>query len=191
MGNRLDPAQTAYVVNKAIDVGITFIDTSDSYSRGKSEEFLGQALKPHRRNVVIGTKVNSAMGEGPYWSGNSRRYVVDAVDACLRRLDTDYIDLLQIHRPDPRTPIEETLRTLDDLVRSGKVRYIGNSNFSGWQVVEAEWVSRTEHLEHFISAQNEYSLLERNIERELVPACEKYNVGIIPFYPLAGGFLTG
>ena len=131
------------------------------------------------------------MGEGPYWSGASRKYLMNAVDACLRRLDTDYIDLYQIHFPDARTPIEETLRALEDMVRSGKVRYIGCSNFAGWQVAEAAWVAKTEHLTQFISAQNQYNLLERNIERELVPACKKYNLGVLPYFPLASGFLTG
>jgi aryl-alcohol dehydrogenase-like predicted oxidoreductase len=131
------------------------------------------------------------MGEGPYWRGTSRKYLIEAVDACLRRLDTDYIDLFQIHFPDPKTPIEETLRALDDVVKAGKVRYIGNSNFFGWQVVEADWVARTEHLTRFISAQNEYNLLQRSIETELAPACLKYGLGVLPYFPLASGFLTG
>ncbi|MCK9520375.1 MAG: aldo/keto reductase, partial [Dehalococcoidia bacterium] len=129
--------------------------------------------------------------EGPYRSGASRRYIVRACEDSLRRLGTDYIDLYQIHTPDPKTPIEETMRALDDLVRAGKVRYIGHSNFAGWQAAEAHFVARAEHLSPFISAQNEYSLLNRRIERELVPACEKYGVGILPFFPLASGLLTG
>jgi aryl-alcohol dehydrogenase-like predicted oxidoreductase len=191
-GGRLDEAQTKAVIDKCIDEGITFFDTSDIYGgRGKSEEFMGPALKPHRRDVVIATKAAGPMGDGPYWSGLSRKYLMDAVDASLRRLQTDYIDLYQVHFPDPRTPIEETLRALDDIVRSGKVRYIGNSNFKAWQVVEADWVSKTEHLTRFISAQNEHSLLQRAPEAELIPACEKYGVGLLPFFPLASGFLTG
>jgi len=190
-GMRLDAAATKAVVDKAIDMGITFFDTADVYGRGKSEEYLAPALKPHRRNVVIATKSVSPMGEGPYWAGASRKYLMDAVDDCLRRLDTDYIDLYQMHRWDDRTPIEETLRALEDMVRAGKVRYIGCSNYTGWQVVEAAWVAKTEHLTPFISAQNQYNLLERNVERELVPACRKYGLSILPYFPLASGFLTG
>ncbi len=191
-GQSLDMGATAAVVNKCIDVGITFFDTADIYGgRGKSEEFLAPALKPHRRNIVIATKSASPMGEGPYWVGASRKYIMNAVEASLRRLDTDYIDLYQIHRPDPKTPIEETMRALDDLVRSGKVRYIGSSNCTGWQVVEADWLARTQHLTPFISAQNEYSLLRRDIEKDLTPVCTKYNIGLLPFFPLASGFLTG
>ena len=131
------------------------------------------------------------MGEGPLWGGGSRKYIFDAVDASLRRLDTDYIDLYQMHAPDPATPIEETMRALDDVVRSGKVRYIGCSNYTGWQVVEAQWVAQSEHLTPFISAQNQYNLLDRRIERDLVPVAEKYGVGVLPYFPLASGFLTG
>jgi len=190
-GGRVDAEGTGAVVNKCIDAGITFFDTADAYSQGRSEEYLGAALKPHRRNVVIATKSFLPMGEGPYWSGASRKYLMDALDACLRRLDTDYIDLYQMHRWDDRTPIEETLRALDDMVRSGKVRYVGCSNVSGWQVVEAAWTARTEHLTPFVSAQNQYNLLERGPQAELIPACEKYGLGLLPYFPLASGFLTG
>ena len=191
-GGRLDEAQTKAVIDKCVDEGITMFDTSDIYGgRGKSEEFMGPALKPHRRNVVIATKCAGPMGEGPYWRGTSRKYIIEAVEDSLRRLQTDYIDLFQIHFPDPNTPIDETLHALDDLVRDGKIRYIGNSNFKAWQVVEADWVSRTEHISRFISAQNEHSLLQRGPEAELIPACEKYGVGLLPFFPLASGFLTG
>jgi aryl-alcohol dehydrogenase-like predicted oxidoreductase len=131
------------------------------------------------------------MGEGPLWGGGSRRYIFEAVEASLRRLGTDYIDVYQMHGPDAKTPIEETMRALDDVVRSGKVRYIGCSNFNGWQVVESQWVAHTEHLSTFISAQNQYNLLDRRVERELAPACEKYGLGILPYFPLASGFLTG
>ena len=191
IGSRVDAATTAAITNKCLDCGITFFDTADSYSRGVSEEYLGAALKPHRRDVVIATKSAVPMGEGPYWSGASRKYLMDALDACLRRLDTDYIDLYQIHRWDSRTPIEETLRACDDMVHSGKVRYVGNSNYTGWQVAEAAWTARAEHLTPYISAQNAYSLLNREIEKELVPAAKAHGIGIIPFSPLAGGFLTG
>jgi aryl-alcohol dehydrogenase-like predicted oxidoreductase len=190
-GGRVDAAGTAAVIDKCIDMGITLFDTADLYGGGKSEEFMGPALKPHRRNVVIATKAAGPMGEGPYWRGLSRKYLIEAVESSLRRLGTDYIDLFQVHFPDPKTPIEETLRTLDDLVKSGKVRYIGNCNFFGWQVVEADWISRTEHLTRFISAQNEYNLLQRNIETELAPAALKYGLGVLPYFPLASGFLTG
>ena len=191
-GGRTDEAQSVEVVNTAIDLGINLFDTSDSYgNRGGSEEILGRALKGKRRDVIIASKFSSPMGEGPHWSGGSRRYIHDAVDASLRRLGTDYIDVYQYHFPDPHTPLEETLRALDDLVRDGKVRYIGNSNFTPSQVVEAAWIAKTEHLTPFISAQNQYNLLERSIEKELVPVCARYGLGILPFFPLASGFLTG
>ncbi len=191
-GMRCDEAQTKAVVEKAVELGITFFDTADIYGgRGKSEEYLGKALKPHRRKVVIATKFAGPMGDGPLWSGASRKYIFNAVEDSLRRLDTDYIDLYQVHFPDIRTPIEETLRALDDLVRQGKVRYVGCSNFAGWQVAEAHWVARAEHLTPFISAQNQYNLLDRRIERELVPACKQYGLSVLPYFPLASGFLTG
>jgi aryl-alcohol dehydrogenase-like predicted oxidoreductase len=189
---RTDLEQTKAVVGKALEVGINLFDTADVYGgRGKSEEFLGQALKGQRRNVVIATKFTSPMGEGPLWSGGSRRYIFEAVDDSLRRLGTDYIDLYQVHFPDAKTPIEETMRALDDVVRAGKVRYVGCSNFTGWQVVEAQWVAREGHLSPFISAQNQYNLLDRRVERELMPACAKYGLGILPYFPLASGFLSG
>jgi len=191
-GMRIDKAQTQAVVEKALELGVNFFDTADVYgNRGQSEEFLGAALHNRRRDVIIATKFRSPMGEGPLWAGASRRYIFDAVDASLRRLHTDYIDLYQVHAPDPSTPIEETMRALDDLVRAGKVRYAGCSNFTGWQVVEAQWVAKTSNATPFISAQNQYNLLERRIERELVPACQKYGLGVLPYFPLASGFLTG
>jgi aryl-alcohol dehydrogenase-like predicted oxidoreductase len=194
-GGRVDAAGTTAVIDKAIDMGITLFDTADLYGGpagpGKSEEFMGPALKSRRHDVVIATKAAGPMGEGPYWRGTSRKYLIDAVDASLRRLGTDYIDLFQIHMPDPKTPIEETMSTLDDLVRAGKIRYIGSSNFAGWQVTEAEWTARSEHLTRFVSAQNEYSLLQRKIESEVAPACLKYGIGMLPYFPLASGFLTG
>jgi len=191
-GQRCDEAQTAAVVHKALELGVTLFDTADIYGpRGVSEEYLGKALAGRRQEAVIATKFVGPMGEGPLRGGASRRYVFEAVEASLRRLATDYIDLYQIHFPDPRTPIEETLRALDDLVRHGKVRYAGCSNFAAWQVVEARWIARTEHLSPLISAQNQYNLLERRIELELVPACTKYGLSILPYFPLASGFLTG
>jgi aryl-alcohol dehydrogenase-like predicted oxidoreductase len=190
-GGRVDAQRTVEVVNKCIDMGITLFDTADAYGRGKSEEFMAPALKAHRRNIVVATKAGVPMGEGPYFSGASRKYLMDALDDSLRRLETDYIDLYQMHVPDARTPIDETLRALDDMVRSGKVRYIGCSNYSGWQIVEAMWTAKTEYLTPFISAQNQYSLLERAIETEVAPACLKYGLGVLPYFPLASGFLTG
>ncbi|TPW00817.1 MAG: oxidoreductase, aryl-alcohol dehydrogenase like protein [Alphaproteobacteria bacterium] len=191
-GRRCDAAQTKTVVEKAIELGVTFFDTADIYGpRGVSEEYLGAALKEHRRNVVIATKFAGPMGDGPLWGGASRRYIFEAVDASLRRLGADYIDLYQIHFPDVNTPIEETMRALDDVVRAGKARYIGCSNFASWQVVESQWVARGQHLTPFVSAQNQYNLLDRRIERELAPACQKYGLGVLPYFPLANGFLTG
>lgn len=191
-GRRLDKDGTAAVVNKALEAGITLFDTADIYGgRGVSEEFLGAALQGHRRDVVVATKFAGPMGEGPYWGGTSRRYIFEAVDASLRRLGTDYIDLYQVHFPDPRTPLEETMRALDDVVRQGKVRYIGCSNYAAWQVVESQWIARTNLSTPFISAQNQYSLLERRIERELVPACNAHGLRVLPYFPLANGFLTG
>ena len=190
-GGRIDADATSIVVNKALDLGINFFDTADVYgNRGLSEEYLGKALKGKRRDAIVATKFRGQMGEGPHWSGGSRRYIMDAVEASLRRLGTDYIDLYQIHSPDPSTPIEETLRTLDDLVRSGKVRYIGHSNFTAAMTVEAAWVARTEHLTPFVSLQNHYNLLNR-LDPELVGACARHGLGILPYFPLASGFLTG
>jgi aryl-alcohol dehydrogenase-like predicted oxidoreductase len=188
-GGRCDREQSEAVVHHALDLGITCIDTADIYGRGLSEEFIGGAIRGHRHDVVLATKFAGPVGEGPMQRGTSRRY--EAVAASLKRLQTDYIDLLQIHFPDPETPIDETLRALDDLVRAGSVRYLGCSNFKAWQVVEAQWTARSEHLNPLISAQNRYNLLDRSIEAELVPACTRYGLGLLPYPPLAGGFLTG
>lgn len=191
-GMRCDFDQSERVVNHALDAGITLLDTADVYGgQGKSEEFLGKILKGKRESVVIATKFASKMGEGPHKAGGSRKYIINAVEDSLRRLQTDYIDLYQMHRPDPTTPIEETLRALDDLVTAGKVRYIGSSNFNGWQTAEAHYIAQQRGYAPFISAQNEYNLLDRRIETELVPACNKYGLQILPFFPLASGFLTG
>ena len=191
-GMRCDFDQSKAVVHQALEAGITLFDTADVYGgQGRSEEFLGKILKGNRQDVVIATKFGMKMGEGPHKSGGSRKYIMSAVEDSLRRLETDYIDLYQMHRPDPETPIEETLRALDDVVRSGKVRYIGNSNYAGWQAAEAHYVAKQGNLSPFISAQNEYNLLDRRIEAELVPACNKYGLAILPFFPLASGFLTG
>ncbi|HEX7758089.1 MAG TPA: aldo/keto reductase [Caulobacteraceae bacterium] len=190
-GMRLDQAGTDAVVNACLDNGITFFDTADVYGASKSETMLGEALKGKRHEVVLATKFAMPMGPGPDQRGGSRRYVMSAVEASLKRLQTDYIDLYQMHRPDPDTPVEETLSALDDLVTQGKVRYLGNSNFTGWQIADADWIARNEHLNRFVSAQNNYSLLERNVEFEVIPACERFGLGMLPFFPLASGLLTG
>jgi aryl-alcohol dehydrogenase-like predicted oxidoreductase len=190
-GMRIDKEQTSVVVQRALELGVTLFDTADIYGGTRSEEFLGAALGERRKNVVVATKFVGPVGEGPLNRGASRRHVFDAVEGSLRRLGTDWIDLYQIHFPDVTTPIEETLRALDDIVRQGKVRYIGCSNFSSWQMVEAQWTARTQHFTPLISSQNEYNLLDRRIERELVPACQEYGLGILPYFPLASGFLSG
>ena len=191
-GMRCDAEQTRAVVHRALDEGVTFFDTADIYgNRGGSEELLGKALGKRRREVVVATKFGMPMGAGPYERGASRRYIMAAAEASLRRLDTDYLDVYQLHQPDPDTPQEETLAALDDLVRAGKVRYLGNSNFSGWQVADADWISRTRSLARYVSAQNQYNLLDRRIERDLLPACQKFGLGMLPYFPLASGFLTG
>ncbi len=189
-GRRCDQEATTKVVNQALDAGINLFDTADVYGPlGMSEEYLGKALGARRQDIVLASKFGMKMGDGK--QGASRRYIMKAVEDSLRRLGTDYIDLYQVHAPDPRTPIDETLRALDDLVTQGKVRYIGHSNFAGWQAAEAHFVAQREHLAPFISAQNEYSLLNRSVEAELVPACNAYGLGILPYFPLASGFLTG
>jgi aryl-alcohol dehydrogenase-like predicted oxidoreductase len=190
-GWRCDQKQTVAVVDKALELGVTLFDTADIYGGGLSEEFLGKALGDRRKDVVVATKFAGPMSGSPRSRDTSRRHVLEAAEASLKRLGTDWIDLYQIHFPDALTPIGETLHALDDLVRQGKVRYVGCSNFAAWQVVEAQWITRTEHLSPLISAQNEYSLLERRIERELVTACTEYGLGILPYFPLASGFLTG
>jgi aryl-alcohol dehydrogenase-like predicted oxidoreductase len=190
-GMRIDQAQTRMVVDAALDAGINFFDTADIYGGSKSEVFLGEALKGRRDKAVLATKFANPMGEGAYQRGGARRYIVKAVEDSLKRLNTDHIDLYQMHVPDADTPIEETLRALDDLVRAGKVLYIGNSNFTGWQIADADWTSRTQGLERFVSAQNNFSLLERGVEREVLPACERFGLGLLPYFPLASGFLTG
>ncbi|MGN6610299.1 MAG: aldo/keto reductase [Angustibacter sp.] len=193
-GRRLDQDGTNAVVRQALESGITLFDTADIYGQGASEEMLGLALGSERENVVVATKFGMDMqgANGPDWGvRGSRRYIRKAVEASLRRLGTDWIDLYQLHRPDPQTPIDETLAALDELVGEGKVRYVGSSNFSAWQVADAEWTARTHGFERFVSAQNKYSLLDRDVEDELVPACEHFGVGLLPFFPLEYGLLTG
>ncbi|MFY2561171.1 aldo/keto reductase [Corallococcus terminator] len=191
-GLRIDAKSTRAVVDAAIDAGITLFDTSDSY--GTSEELLGEALGTRRQDIILATKFGSDLkGEnGPDWGARgSRRYIRRAIERSLRRLRTDWIDLYQLHWPDPATPIEETLSALTELVREGKVRYLGSSNLLGWQVTDAEWTSRTRGLERFISAQNEYSLIGRGVEQDLVPALQQHGIGLLPYFPLASGLLTG
>jgi aryl-alcohol dehydrogenase-like predicted oxidoreductase len=189
---KCDAELTKAIVHRALDEGVTLFDTADIYgNRGGSEELLGKALGKRRREVVVVSKFGMSMGEGPYLHGASRRYVMAAAEDSLRRLNTDYIDLYQLHTPDGDTPQEETLEALADLVHVGKVRYLGCSNFAAWQLAEALGISRSRGLPAYISAQNEYSLLDRHIERELIPACRHFGVGILPFFPLASGFLTG
>ncbi len=190
-GGRMDAKQTDDVIKKAIDEGINMIDTSNSYGRTLSEEYIGKSVKDVRDQVLLATKVASPMSDGPNMRGTSRKHIIDQAEQSLKRLDTDYLDLYQIHFPDQRTPIEETLRTLDDLVHQGKVRYIGCSNFASWQVAQAMETADALHLEPFVSAQPEYSMLDRRPEAELIPCCEAYGLGFLPFYPLASGFLTG
>ena len=190
-GRAVDAEQAAAIVHRALDLGINFIDTADIYGRGVSEEYIGRALKGRRQEAVVATKVAGPMGDGPNMRGASRQHIIDGLHASLRLLDTDYVDLYQVHFVDPNTPIEETMRALDDMVRSGLVRYIGCSNFMAWQVCEAQWAARAHHLTPFVSVQPQYNIISRAIEHELVPFCQAYGVGIIPYSPLAGGFLTG
>ena len=191
-GSRCDAEQTRAVVHAAIDAGITFFDTADSYGqRGRSEEFLGLALQGRRQDVVLATKFVSRMGDEPMRSGASRAWIVRAVEDSLQRLGTDFIDLYQAHQFDPRTPLDETLRALDDLIGAGKVRYIGNSNYAAWQLTNAHWIAVTQRTVRFISAQNQYNLLNRDIEAELVPACNEFGLSVLPYSPLADGLLTG
>jgi aryl-alcohol dehydrogenase-like predicted oxidoreductase len=192
-GGRTTPADSADIIDRALDAGINFIDTANVYNAGKSEEATGDALKRNgkRQQVVLATKVHGRMGEGPNDMGNSRRHIIAQCEESLRRLKTDYIDLYQIHRPDPHIPIDETLRALDDLVRSGKVRYLGSSTYGAWQLVESLWVSKELGLNRFVCEQPPYNLLDRRIERELIPMAQTYGFGLIPWSPIAGGLLSG
>jgi len=192
-GMRLDADQSAEVVHAALDAGITFFDTAESYGGGKSEEFLGKALGSRRSEVVVATKVGSRSlrDKGPYPAGGSRRYIVDGTDACLHRLGTDWIDLLYLHYPDKGTPLDETLEAFDDLVHQGKVRYIASSNVRGWQISDAEHIARARGSVRYIATQEQWSLLRRDVEREIVPACEHFGIGVVPYFPLASGLLTG
>ena len=184
------------IVDQALDVGVNYIDTADVYGGRLSEQFVGNAVKGKRARVIIATKFGASLSEDgkefTHLEGRGTRdYIMKAVDASLKRLDTDYIDLYQFHMPDPKTPVEDTLRALDELTRSGKVRYVGCSNIAAWELCEALWVSQVAKLVSFVSIQPKYNLLDRRIEDELVPCCKAYNIGIIPWFPLAAGFLTG
>ena len=190
-GGRIDQAATTRVVHAALDAGVNLFDTADVYSGGLSEEFLGVALKSRRDRAVVATKFGVPMGDGPNRSGASRKWITQALDDSLRRLGTDYIDLYQQHVPDPKTPIEETLAALDDAVRAGKVRYLGSSNFAGWQIADTDWTARQHHTARFVSAQNHYNLLERGVEAEVIPACDQFGQSMLPYFPLASGLLTG
>jgi aryl-alcohol dehydrogenase-like predicted oxidoreductase len=191
-GQRTDLETSRKVIHKALDLGITLFDTADIYAgMGGSETVLGTVLGDRRKDIVLATKFSKPMATDGTKQGASRRYIMEAVEASLRRLKTDYIDLYQQHDYDPLTPLEETLRALDDLIRHGKVRYIGNSNFPAWRIAEAEFTARAMNSSRFISCQDEYSLLVRDIEKDLLPAAQEYKLGLLPFFPLASGLLTG
>jgi aryl-alcohol dehydrogenase-like predicted oxidoreductase len=187
-----DHDDSARIIHRALDAGINFIDTADVYSRGESEEIVGKALGDGRRDdVVLATKVHGTMGDDPNQRGNSRRWIVREVENSLRRLGTDWIDLYQIHRAEPETDIDETLGALTDLVRAGKVRYVGSSTFPASQIVEAQWVAEKRGRERFVCEQPPYSLLVRGVEADVLPTCRRYGIGVIPWSPLAGGWLSG
>jgi aryl-alcohol dehydrogenase-like predicted oxidoreductase len=192
-GGRLDLEATRKVIHKALDLGITLFDTADTYGeRGGSETLMGQVLGDDRKRIVLASKFGMPMDDAGVKVGGSRRYIMNEVEDSLRRLKTDWIDLYQLHRPDPHTPIEETLRALDDLITQGKVRYVGCSNLKAWQVVEASWTARSLGINGFVSCQDEYSLLVRDgVEGELLEAIEAYGLGLLPYFPLASGLLTG
>ena len=193
-GRRTELDDSIRIIDRALDAGINLLDTANGYARGRSEEFTGEALKRNgkRGKIFLATKVHFPMSdEDPNQQGVSRRHIIEQAEASLRRLQTDYIDLYQIHRPHPEVAIDETLRALDDLVRSGKVRYVGSTTFAGWQVVEALWASEKLHLNRFVSEQPPYNLLDRRIERELLPVAKTFGLAIIPWSPIGGGLLTG
>ncbi len=191
-GQRTDLETSRKVIYKAIDLGVTLFDTADIYAgMGGSETVLGEVLGDRRKDIVLATKYSKPMATDGTKQGASRRYIMSAVEASLKRLKTDYIDLYQQHDYDPLTPIDETLRALDDLVRQGKVRYIGNSNFPAWRIAEAQYVARAMNVTRFVSCQDEYSLLVRGIEKDLLPVAQEYHLGLLPYFPLASGLLTG
>ena len=192
-GMRCDLEASRQIIDKALEQGINLLDTADIYGGpgrfGQSEEIIGQVLGARRKDVVLATKFAMTGFNAPVRT--DRRYVVEACEASLKRLKTDWIDLYQVHRPDPSTPIEETIRALDDLIRGGKVRYVGLSNFAAWQIADAQWTARSLGLNGFISHQDEYSLVVREIEKEVLPAAKAHGLGLLPYFPLASGLLTG
>lgn len=190
-GGPLDQQEVHNVIDAALGLGINFIDTADVYQNGRSETALGHALKGKWDRFVVATKVYFKTGEGPNDYGTSRYHIMNGVEASLRRLQTDHIDLYQMHRWDDKTPIAETMRTLDDLVRSGKVRYIGASEYAAWQLAKANLLAEFQGWSPFVTVQSHYHLLEREVEKEVIPYCQAHGVGFIPYFPLAGGFLTG
>jgi aryl-alcohol dehydrogenase-like predicted oxidoreductase len=186
-----DHDESIQIIHRALDEGINFVDTADVYSSGESEEIVGKALKGRRDDVVLATKFHGSMGDDPNRFGNSRRWIMQEVESSLKRLQTDWIDLYQVHRPEPDTDIDETLGALTDLVRAGKIRYFGSSTFPAWQIVEAQWVAQRRRRERFVCEQPPYSLLVRGIEADVLPVCERYRMAVIPWSPLAGGWLSG
>lgn len=189
-GNEVDAEMAARIVHRALDLGVTYFDTADSYFNGRSEEYLGRALQGRRGDAVVATKFGNPVEPGA-GAGASRRYLIEACEASLRRLRTDYIDVYQVHAPDRATPLGETMRALDDLVRAGKVRYLGCSNFYEWEIVEALWVADRERLAPFVIAQDFHNLLYRDIEKRMEPCCIKFGLGMVAYFPLAGGLLSG
>lgn len=190
-GDPTDETESIRIIHAAIDAGINFIDTANVYNDGVAEQFTGKALKDRRDRVVLATKVHGAMGEGPNDSGNSRYHILRQVEASLRRLQTDRIDLYQLHRPDPSTPMDEQIGALTDLVRQGKVLYIGTSTFQPWQICEALWMADRRRLERVVSEQPPYSLLSRAVEKQVLPFCRRFGLAVLPWSPLASGWLTG
>jgi 1-deoxyxylulose-5-phosphate synthase len=190
-GSQADEQASRAIVRRALDAGVNFFDTANVYNAGVSEEFTGRALEGVRRDIVLATKVHGKMGPGPNDQGQSRKHIMDAIEQSLRRLGTDYIDLYQVHRFDPTTPLEETLRALDDLVHSGKVRYLGASNYAAWQLCTALWTSDKFGLARYDCLQPRYNLISRAIDQEVLPLCQAQGVGVIVYNPLAGGMLTG
>lgn len=190
-GPRIDEAESIAVIRRALDLGVNHIDTADLYGRGVSEQFVGKAIAGRRDEVVLATKVGYPTGSGPNDKGMSYRRVIASCEASLRRLGTDYVDIYYLHLPDPSTPLAETLRAYDDLVRQGKVRYVGISNHPAWQVCEALWICDRRGYQPPVVSQSHYNLIERSVEGELLPFCRAHGIGIVPYYPLAGGLLTG
>jgi aryl-alcohol dehydrogenase-like predicted oxidoreductase len=186
-----DHDESIRIIHTALDAGINFIDTADVYAQGESEQIVGKALKGRRDDIILATKFHGAMGDDPNRQGSSRRWVIRAVEDSLRRLDTDWIDLYQVHRPRTDTDIEETLGALTDLVRQGKIRYIGASTFPASQIVEAQWVARDRGYQRFVTEQPAYSMLVRRIEDDILPTCQRYGVGVLSYSPLTGGWLSG